>query len=234
MDSTLRDREIIVAGGTGGLGSAATRLLAQEGAHVIAGFARNRERAMSLSDICTPVQADITAPGERARLLDAAPGLYGLVVYSGIAARSEELMDESMNANFLGPIRLAREAAARMRASHTPGAIILISSMQAAAIFPDSTAYAAPKAALIHAALILAKECRGPANIRVNVICPGVIEAGIALASINQGKYQRYVDQGIIPRYGHPDDIARTVRLLLEPDGYITGQVLTIDAGLTL
>jgi NAD(P)-dependent dehydrogenase (short-subunit alcohol dehydrogenase family) len=106
--------------------------------------------------------------------------------------------------------------------------------MQAVALFPGSTAYGAPKAALLHGAKILAKECRGPANIRVNVICPGVNAAGMAEASIASGKYERYIKDGVIPRYGKALDVARAVRFFLEPDNYITGQVLTIDGGLTL
>ena len=69
---------------------------------------------------------------------------------------------------------LAREAAERMKQTQTHGSIVLIATMQAAALFPGSTAYAGAKAALVHAARILAKECRGPHDIRVNVICPGV------------------------------------------------------------
>ena len=55
------------------------------------------------------------------------------------------------------------------------GTIVLLSTMQANALFPGSTIYAAQKAALQHAALILAKELRGPSNIRVNVVSPGVV-----------------------------------------------------------
>jgi len=102
------------------------------------------------------------------------------------------------------------------------------------ALFPGSTAYAAQKAALVHAARILAKECRGPANIRVNVVGPGVTAAGMAEASVASGKYDRYLKEGVIPRFGRPEDVARAVRFFLEPDNYVTGQVLTVDGGLTL
>ena len=107
-------------------------------------------------------------------------------------------------------------------------------TMQALALFPGSTAYATAKAALIHGAQLLAKELRGPSNIRVNVIAPGVTQAGMAEASIAAGKYKRYLDEGIIPRYGHAEDITRAVRFFLEPDNFITGQVLAVDGGLTL
>ena len=78
-----------------------------------------------------------------------------------------------------------------MKSAGTPGAIILISTMQAVVPFTGSTAYAAQKAALIHAGRILAKECRGRPDIRVNVICPGVNQAGMAEASIASGKYDK-------------------------------------------
>ena len=143
-------------------------------------------------------------------------------------------MRRSMEVNYLGPILLAREAADRMRRRGTRGAIVLISTMQAMALFPGSTTYAGAKAALLHAARILAKECRGPANIRVNVISPGVIDAGMAQASIAAGKYNRYRDESIVHRFGAPLDVARAVRFFLEPDCYVTGQTVSVDGGLTL
>src|SRR5262249_8621830 len=146
----------------------------------------------------------------------------------------EPAMRRSMEANYIGPILLAREAAERLRSRGTPGSIVLISTMQAAALFPGSTAYAGGKAALLHAARILAKELRGAANIRVNVIRPGVSAAGMAEASIAAGKYDRYRSEGVIHRFGRPEDIARTVRFFLEPDSYVTGQALSVDGGLTL
>jgi 3-oxoacyl-[acyl-carrier protein] reductase len=231
---SLKGREVVVAGGSGGIGSAVTGLLLDEGAHVVLSYRRNRERAEYWVDSATIVQADLASDSDRANLLDAAPKLYGLVVLSGVPARSEAAMPESFESNYLGPILLAREAAARMKTSGTPGAIVLTSTMQANALFPGSTAYAAQKAALQHAARILAKECRGPSNIRVNVVSPGVTAAGMAEASIASGKYDHYVQDGVIPRFARAEDIARAIRFLLETDNYITGQVLCVDGGMTL
>ncbi|HET8547873.1 MAG TPA: SDR family oxidoreductase [Bryobacteraceae bacterium] len=216
----------MLAGGAGGLGRAAAEMLAAEGARVIVSY---RSRAID-----SAVKADLSDADDRRRLLDTAPALYGLVVFAGEAARSEELLEQSLASNFVGPIRLAREAAERMKAANTPGAIVLIATMQATAVFAGSTAYAAPKAALLHAGRILAKEMRGPANIRVNVVCPGVNDAGMARASIASGKYDRFLSEGVIPRWGRAEDVARAVRFFLEPDSYVTGQVLTVDGGLTL
>ncbi len=237
--------EIILAGGSGGLGAATAELLAAKGLPLVVSYRSNMQRAEKLSGIAKIVQADLTVSEDRARLLDAATNIYGLVVFTGDPARVadpsqiqeaqiEEAMMRSHAVNYLGPILLAREAAARMKTVGTEGAIVLISTMQAVALFSGSTAYAAPKAALLHAAQILAKENRGAANIRVNVICPGVNAAGMAEASIASGKYDRYINEGIVPRFGKAADVARAVRFFLQPDNYITGQVLTVDGGLTL
>ena len=68
----------------------------------------------------------------------------------------------------------------------------------------------------------------------MNVIAPGVTSAGMAEGSIVSGKYERYLKENIISRYGAGLDVARAVRFFLEPDNYLTGQVLTVDGGLTL
>jgi len=240
LSSPLQGRELVLAGGTGGLGSATAALLLEEGARLILSYRANRERAQRWQDAATIIQANLASSPDRMRLLDAAPALYGLVVFAGDPARAadpsqtEAAMLRSHEANYLGPILLAREAADRMKASSTAGAIVLVSTMQANALFPGSTAYAAQKAALQHAARILAKECRGPSNIRVNVVSPGVMAAGMAQASIASGKYDRFIQEGAIARFGRAEDIARAVRFLLEPDNYVTGQVISVDGGMTL
>jgi NAD(P)-dependent dehydrogenase (short-subunit alcohol dehydrogenase family) len=214
---------ILLAGGAGGLGSATAELLRSEGAEVV------------ISSRSHGIKADITIAEDRTRLLDSVPDVYGLVVFTGVPARggSEEMMRLSHEVNYQGPILLAREAAERMKDRGTHGGIVLFATMQAVGLFPGSTAYAGDKAALSHAARILARELRGD-DIRVNVIAPGVMAAGMAEASIASGKYDRYVAERIVPRFGKAMDIARAVRFLLEPDNYITGQVLSVDGGITL
>jgi pteridine reductase len=246
--AALRGRTILLAGGTGGLGPALASLLLAEGARVVLGFRGNRSRAEAVAaDLNaatgrTPelAQGDLSEPAGRARLLGAAGSeLYGLVVFSGDPARitsagpSDATLLGSVAANFAGPVLLAQAAIEGMAARGIAGSVVLLSTMQAVHPFAGSLNYAGPKSALLQAAKILAKERRG-AGIRVNVIAPGVTMVGMAESSIARGKYDPYLEQGAIPRFGYPEDIARAARLLLEPDNFITGQVLVVDGGLTL
>jgi NAD(P)-dependent dehydrogenase (short-subunit alcohol dehydrogenase family) len=248
----LAGRVVLLPGGAGGLGAAITALLLQDGALPVVAYRSARGRALAfqqkLQDLyggpVTLVEADVSKPEGRQRCLDAAfdvkGDLYGLVALTGDPARvkPQELdgaaLEASFAANYEVPVLLARAAAERMAAKDTHGAIVLFSSMQGVHPFEGSLAYAGPKAALIHAARILAKEYGGETDIRVNVVAPGATTAGMARASIDSGKYDRYVERGVIPRFGRPEDVAKVVRLLLEPDNYMTGQVITVDGGLTL
>jgi len=248
----LAGRVVLLPGGAGGLGAAITALLLQDGALPVVAYRSARGRALAfqqkLQDLyggpVTLVEADVSKPEGRQRCLDAAfdvkGELYGLVALTGDPARvkPQELdgaaLEASFAANYEAPVLFARAAAERMAAKDTHGAIVLLSSMQGVHPFEGSLAYAGPKAALIHAARILAKEYGGETDIRVNVVAPGATTAGMARASIDSGKYDRYVERGVIPRFGRPEDVAKVVRLLLEPDNYITGQVITVDGGLTL
>jgi 3-oxoacyl-[acyl-carrier protein] reductase len=251
-DRALEGKTILVAGGSGGLGSSVSALLARDGANLIVGFNRNRSRAERLkrkiektygADIQL-VEGDIANPAVRTRYIEMArateEGLYGLVCLVGDPARvkfdevkESDLLD-SIEKNYVGPILLAREAAAEMKRIQTQGGIVLFSTMQAVALFESSINYAGPKSALVHAARIMAKQWGGTDGIRVNVVAPGVNRAGMALESIASGKYDFFVREGIIHRFGRAEDIARVVRLLIEPDNYLTGQVITVDGGLTL
>jgi NAD(P)-dependent dehydrogenase (short-subunit alcohol dehydrogenase family) len=241
----VKGRSIILAGGSGGLGAGIACAVAERGGIPVIGCLRNRERAdqlakelKSLTGVESPVVVgDVLQEDTRRRLIDAANSagpLYGLVSLLGNPARvpiesaTETDLLESMRVNFVGPVLLARDFAAS--AGNADAAIVFIATMQAVAVFAGSTVYAAPKAALVHTARILAKQWK----FRVNVVAPGVNNAGMAEQSVRSGKYDSFLEKGIIPRYGRPEDVARAVLFFLEPDNYVTGQVLTVDGGLTL
>jgi len=247
---TLAGRPCVLAGGTGGIGAVVARQLHAEGAPLVLGFRRDRARAEQLaaelrreaSAPITLVAGDLHDERTRGELVAAAQALgmpYGLVVLAGDPARPKqagaptaEELEQSMRDNYLGPVLLARAFRAALGADG--GAIVLLSTMQAVAPFEGSLAYAVPKAALIDAARLLAKEWGGRADVRVNVVAPGVTAAGMAEASIRSGKYDRFIDAGIVKRFARPEDVARAIRFFLEPDGYVTGQLLVVDGGLIL
>jgi NAD(P)-dependent dehydrogenase (short-subunit alcohol dehydrogenase family) len=239
---------VILAGGSGGIGSAVAELVAARGGIPVIGFLQNasraEERAGSLRkrygvDVPT-VEGDVLDDEVRTRLLDAAQSrgeLYGLVPLLGAPARipiesaTADDMTRSNDVNFIGPVLMARDFAGRVRGNDS--SIVFVSTMQAVGVFPGSLVYASPKAALVHAGRILAREWGGGGRIRVNVVAPGVNRAGMAMASVESGKYDPFIESGVVTRFGEAADVARAIVFLLEPDNYVTGQILTVDGGLT-
>lgn len=248
-EKTLAGKAVVVAGGTGGLGAATVSLLAREGVHLIVGYRENRERAAKMSGAIDKqfgrklslVEGDIGDAEVRRKYFEAATKtdapLAGAAIFQGDPARvalrelDRDSLLASLEKNYVGPVLLARDLGEMMEQSSTGGSIVLLATMQALGVFPGSLNYAAPKAALAHAAQILAQHW---GRVRVNVVAPGATVAGMAAASIQSGKYDRHVTSGAIARFGRPEDVARAVRFFLEPDNYITGQSLVVDGGLTL
>ena len=235
----MKGKSIILAGGSGGLGTALAEAIVARGGVPVIGCRNNRERAETLgARLKAPVVVgDVLEESVRAELIAAARNageLYGLVPLLGDPARvpiekaTEADLLASMRTNFVGPVLLARDLVAAL--GDADGSVVFVSTMQGVGVFPGSTTYAAPKAALVHTAKILAKQWK----VRVNVVAPGVNDAGMAEASVRSGKYDGFLEKKVIPRFGRPEDVARAILLFLEPDNYMTGQVLTVDGGLSL
>ncbi|MFY9572523.1 MAG: SDR family NAD(P)-dependent oxidoreductase, partial [Blastocatellia bacterium] len=144
VDRALAGRVVLVAGGTGGLGSATVALLARDGAEVVAGYLGHRENAEALKQAVEAsykatvhlVEGDISDPAVRAHYVDTADaiggGLYGLVCFTGDPARikfddvSDADLHDSLQKNYVAPLLLAREAATRIMQRGNQGAIVLI------------------------------------------------------------------------------------------------------------
>jgi len=247
-EKTLAGKTVIVAGGTGGLGSALVAMLAREGARLIVGYRWNQERAEALRAAIREqfnaeielVAGDIADPKILEEYVAAAQKtsqpLAGAAIFPGDPARvalealTRETMGASLESNYVGPVLLAKRLGEIMESSAGGGNLVMLATMQAVAPFASSVNYAAPKAALVHAAKILAQQWN---RVTVNVVAPGATVAGMAESSVRSGKYDRHITSGAISRFGRPEDVARAVRFFLEPGQYTNGQVLVVDGGLT-
>lgn len=250
-DTNLNGKSILVAGATGGLGQQVVRRLSQEECSLMLVYQTDSDRLEKLKSHLRTGKAHVSyyqcdfSKGDEINdaidiFFDQEREPYALVNLIGDPARVDwqkaqiSHMQDAFLKNASAPLHSAKEFALRLRSGSRPGAIVLFSSMQGLYPFEGSLYYGTAKGALVHGARILAKDFGGAPLIRVNVVAPGVHDAGMAEESIRKGKYQKFVDQKIIPSYGRPEDIAKMVLFLLDPDLYMTGQCILYDGGMTL
>ncbi len=249
----LRDRVVIVSGaGGGGIGTTVTRTVARAGATVIA-VSRSPENldrhigpliAEGLDVV--PVAADagtdegIATVLERAR--DAEGDLYGLVNVAGGASPdtwmpSTRVSRADWRALFAQNLEtmffMSQAVAAELRARQLPGSIVSVSSISGINTAPFHVAYGTAKAAVVAATRTMAVEL-ADADIRVNVVAPGVTEtpASGTYVAADPERDRRAIAMG---RRGTPEEQAGAILFLLSKlSSYITGQALLVDGGLNL
>ena len=110
LPDSLAGTELVLVGGTGGLGAASTELLAGSGARLTIAYRSRQDRASAFEKFGRIIQSDITKVDDRRSLLDTAPELYGLVVFAGAPARaksSEELESAMRLSIVLPPVPVA-------------------------------------------------------------------------------------------------------------------------------
>jgi len=246
----LTGQVVLITGGSRGIGRAIVKALAAEGARVAFVYRGNKEAAESLAaevaaagGTTLPLQADVANAEEVQKCVERLEKEWGgridiLVNNAGIIrddlfVRMEPEAWHSVLATNLGGTYHFCRAVAYTMMRQRGGRIINISSVAADHHNPGQTNYAASKGAVNAFTRALAVELASR-NVTVNAVAPGFIETDMSEAVRN--KAGDLIKKAIpMRRLGQPDDIARVVVFLASPDAaYVTGQILTVDGGLSL
>ncbi len=246
--SFLTDKVAVVTGAGRGIGRAVALAYAKMGADV-ACVSRTGENSAkvaaeveSLGRQAWPVAVDVSdtaAAAEAAKgILEAAGRVDILVNNAGVTRdnllmrMSEEEWDTVLNTNLKGAFNFTK-ALTRSFIKQRSGRSINIASVIGLIGNAGQSNYAASKAALIGFTKSIAREL-APRGITANAIAPGFIETDMTAALDEKTRVQILGDVPL-GRFGSPDDIAHAaVFLAMEPTGYITGQVLTVDGGMVM
>jgi len=142
---------------------------------------------------------------------------------------------KTFEVNLRGPFELSRGLARRWIAADKPGKIVNISSIFGIQASPMQGIYGMTKAALISLTRTMAMEL-GSANIRVNAICPGLVDTRLAKALTSSPELAaQYTSRAALGRYAQPSEIASmAVYLVSEESSYVTGQCFVLDGGFTI
>jgi 3-oxoacyl-[acyl-carrier protein] reductase len=244
---------VAVVGGSGGLGEPICLKLAQEGRALLVGYLRNADKAAELvlsleksggTASCRAV--DIRNPDDVEQFLvaaDALPGGLAAVVNAvGPPIPLKPLVDVSaqefqsiMETDVSGAFNLLT-ASARLFSQRGGGAIVQLLTTAVLRTLENDGMSGIPKTAIMGIVRQLAREV-GQANVRVNAVAPGVIDAGIVHSSftaddVAQGVIELCLQRTPMPRLGQPEEVAALVAFLLgDSAGYINGQVIGVDGG---
>lgn len=246
----LKDQVAIVTGGSRGIGRAVVEALAKEGAKVAFVYKGSAEAAGKLEadvaavgGIAKAYQGDVADPAVAPRIVDAVVKEWGRldilvnnagVIRDGLFVRmSAEDWKTVIGTNLDGVFYFCRAAADLMVMKQKSGRIVNISSIAADHVNAGQTNYAASKGGINAFTRALAVEC-AKRNVTVNAVAPGFIETDMSEAVRN--KAGDLVTKMIpMKRLGQPADIAGVVLFLCSPaSAYITGQLITVDGGLSL
>jgi 3-oxoacyl-[acyl-carrier protein] reductase len=245
----LADKTALVTGGSRGIGRAVALRLAQEGAKVAVTYQKGADAAESLvSEIqaaggtAMAIQHDASDYAKAASVVERVVGEWGKldilvnnagIIRDGLAIQmSDEDWVNVVQTNLTGTFAYCRAAALVMMKKRT-GSIINMSSVAAQHSNKGQSNYAASKAGVEALTRTLAAEMAGR-KIRVNAIAPGFIETDMTTA-VRNAAGDKILAAIPLKRYGAAADIAAAAAFLASDDGsYVTGQVLTVDGGLSL
>jgi len=243
---------VIVTGSATGLGAAVAQRLAGKGARVVINYTKSEAEANATAQACQELgadtllcRADVSDDGDCRRMVSAAAERFGrldglvnnaaqsiIVPHADLEALSGDDFMRIFAVNVVGPYQMIRAAAPHMK-KQGKGSIVNISSVSGMTGSGSSIAYAVSKGALNTMTLSLARALAP--EIRVNAVCPGVMQTRWWREGLGEDGYQafiqRYADAAPLQTAGTPEAVAEPVVWLLEGADHVTGETIMVDAG---
>ena len=240
MATGVSMKKALVTGGSRGIGAAIVRKLAADGWQVYIHCNKHPESAQALAAEVggTVVQGNLAMPMDVKTLfrqigsVDLLVNNAGVAHYGLLQDMGEMEWRNLFAVNTDGVYRCCREAIPGMVKNHA-GSIINISSVWGMLGASCEAAYSASKGAVIALTKALAKEL-GPSGIRVNCVCPGVIETDM-IANLTEEDKKALAADTPLGRLGTGEDVAELVAFLAsDAASFLTGQVIAADGGFAL
>lgn len=240
----LAGKTAIVTGAGSGIGHAIAVALAREGAQ-IAICGRDREKldrvATEIGAACLPVAADVGNLQDVEALISETVNRFsaihilvnnaGILLPGSAESHTEAEWDQTFNTNVRGIWLVSRAALPYLRAAGG-GSIMNIGSVLSRLGARNRVAYAASKGAVLAMTRAMALDHAGE-RIRVNCICPGIVETEMVAAfQMDEAARKQRVAMHPLGRFGQPQDIARlAVFLASDEASWITGVAYNVDGG---
>jgi NAD(P)-dependent dehydrogenase (short-subunit alcohol dehydrogenase family) len=242
----IKGRRVLVTGAASGIGRAVAMLFASEGAKVgmldcnkdqVEQAASGTGGVAVVADVAREeeVQAAVASASDRLGGLDGVVNCAGIDLLSPFGEMTIRDWRRIMAVDLDGPFFVCRAALPELRRAGG-GTIVNVASAAALRPLEHRTAYCSAKAALVMFSKSLAVDL-APDNIRVNAICPGIVDTPLFRASYEaaadpQAELHRIMDRYLIKRPGRAEEIAAAALFLTsEESAYMTGAAIAIDGG---
>jgi NAD(P)-dependent dehydrogenase (short-subunit alcohol dehydrogenase family) len=248
MSDTLAGKRGLVTGAASGIGRAAVELLAERGAAVVAVDVADAVDELAESGAATTtLRVDVAdedaVRGAIAHTVDALGGLDFVFANAGIVGGLAPILEleaddflRVLRVNLLGVFNCVKHGAPHMIESGS-GSIVATASVAGLRAGAGPAHYSASKAAIISLVQNAAAQLTGT-GVRVNAICPGLIETNMTRpvfdAARRRGTEDKIGQLNPLQRAGQPVEIARAAAYLISDDAsYVNGQALVVDGGLS-